>query len=722
MRYHSLAPANPSTSSRLRTRALLLTLLLSFAGAGAPSDAALAEARPEAGPRSTWPRFYTVQRDEAEGVLRLRTDYYVFEHNLRKGGALSRVRLVHGQAPSLLVSPVEARVRQGTVELADTFDPNPKVTHSTDGSKPIVTVESVLTDAQGQPSKVQVRTRYEYRWGYVKVHREFLPPGGVLEADEITPLATVIAPELAEYGYREGKSEAEGAPSFSFGSSRWGKLRAGHAEDKPVQTPFVPRSMMFVNPGVEGLEWFVGSDLAPWELLPGRRGEGRCVLERSNEPAGLSLSISPLWSEGGSKTLTNRLAFTFFLAVPLHEGHALKPWLHTSFNRNRGDWVSAETIRAWAEKGIQTVHCHNDGDYYDDGLFWRDGSYPPYPDMDRYDQVLKACREAGIRTATYFSDKELHPSTTEFKEHGETWGRKDHKGNLQHNFLKPQSEFGVQMCLRSGWLDFLKTSIDRVLKNHPLNGVYYDWNVALFCKNPLHEKGPVEGQEAEGHWDIEELLDLMEWTRSRVGPDGLVIIHNTTTPMFAMENFADHVVATEWGYGKWTERAPGLPDLPLEWSLAGARSRGVISYGTIDNNAPRRLFKVFAMQALLGGVAPWPASPETFELTALLKPLGDLEAYRFADWRNRAVTLSDDRCASAIYSRPGQAWALVANLDAEPKEVTCVLRPENLPYPMERLTSATWLGASPESLEPGALLRGAKLRLAPDALVLMELR
>ena len=64
----------------------------------------------------------------------------------------------------------------------------------------------------------------------------------------------------------------------------------------------------------------------------------------------------------------------------------------------------------------------------------------------------------------------------------------------------------------------------------------------------------------------------MEWTRRRVGPGGLVIVHNTTTPMFATENFADYVVATEWGYRKWTDRAPDLQDLPLEWSLAGALS------------------------------------------------------------------------------------------------------------------------------------------------------
>ena len=83
------------------------------------------------------------------------------------------------------------------------------------------------------------------------------------------------------------------------------------------------------------------------------------------------------------------------------------------------------------------------------------------------------------------------------------------------------------MCLRSGWLDYLKLSIDRVLKNHPLDGVYYDWNVALYCENPLHE-GKAPANRPRGHWDMDELLDLMEWTRQRVGPDGLVIIHNTT--------------------------------------------------------------------------------------------------------------------------------------------------------------------------------------------------
>lgn len=640
-------------------------------------------ARPGPKPGSTWPQKYSVRRDDAAGILSLGTPYYTIDHDLRKGGTIFRISLRYGKAANLLVHPIETRVREENgAELSDLGDAAPKVTHRHAGLNEVVTVEGTLKDPLGRAPGLRMRTTFEYRWGYVKIRKEFLLPTEGVRLRELTPVSTVLAPSLSDYGYREGTTEEEGAPAFSFGSNRWGRLRPGQPSDQPLQTRYVPRSMIFVDPGVEGLEWFVGSDLSQWELQPtGRRGQGQCSLQSSQNPPGLALSISPLWMADAAMLMTTACAFDFYIAFPILEGHAHRPWIHTSFNRNRGNWVSTEEIQRWAEKGYQTVHCHNDGDYYDDGLFWRDGSYPPYPDMDRYDKVLEDCRRAGIRTATYFSNKELHPKTREFKEHGEEWGRKDRRGNLQHNFYRGQNEFGAQMCLRSGWLEFLKFSIDRVLKNHPLDGVYFDWNVALFCSNPLHE-GKAANEPARGHWDMDELLELMEWTRKRVGPNGLIIVHNTMVPMFVTENFADHVVATEWGYQKWTDLAPNLQDLPLEWSLAGARSRGVISYGTIDEKAPRRLHKLFALEAFLGGVAPWPASPETFELLPLFRPLGNIESYRFADWRNQAVSLSEGHCPSAVYSRPGEAYLLLANLDQTPREVTCVLHPEKLPYPL----------------------------------------
>ncbi len=658
-----------------------LAMLLSAAGALA--------AEPPAKPPRTWPQAYTVERHDARGLVTLRTPYYAVEHDLKQGGAIARITLSHGKAANLLVRPIETRIRdENQAVLSDLADSAPVVTHRREGLHEIVTVQGELKHADGRPSGFRVKTVFEYRWGYVKIRKEFQGPAGA-RVRGVAPLVTTLVPSLSDYGYREGLTEDDGAPPFSFGSNRWARLRLGHPADKPLQTRHVPRSMIFADPGIEGLEWFVGSDLAQWDLQwTGRRGQGRCLLEPSSSPPGLALSVWPLWSPDQSIALPAACVLDFYVAFPILEGHAHRPWLHTSFNRNRGDWVPEETIRRWAEKGIQTVHCHNDGDYYGDGLFWRDGSYPPYPDMDRYNKVLTDCRRVGIRTATYFSNKELHPSTKEFQEHGQTWARTNRKGAMQHNFFRPHSEFGAQMCLRSGWSDFLKFSIDRVLKNHPLDGVYFDWNVALLCCNPLHEKKTDPAARADGHWDMDELLDLMEWTRRRVGPGGLVIVHNTTTPMFATENFADYVVATEWGYRKWKDQAPDLDELPLEWSLAGAIPRGVISYGVLDAKSPRRLHWLFALEAFLGGVAPWPASDETFELLPLLKPLGDIASYRFADWRNQAVRLSHPRCAAAVYSRPGEAYVLLANLDAQPREITCVLRPDTLPYPIASIAEA----------------------------------
>lgn len=684
---------------------------------------------------STWPQQYSVQRDATAGELRLSTPYYTVVHDLKQGGAIRAIRLTNGRATNLLVQPIITRIeREDGTRFTDLKDGKARVTHRQEGLTEIVTVESQLVDDARHASGINVRTVYAYHWGYIKIHKEFHGPADGVRVREVCPLAVVLASSLSDYGYREGITEAEGASPFSFGSNRWGKLRRQSPADHPVTMPYVPRSVLLADAGVEGLEWFVSSDLAQWDLqLTGRRGQARCELALNPEPPGIALFIAPFSSTNSTVVLSNTCQFDYYLGLPLKERQASPPWLHGSFNRNRGEWVSPAQIQRWVESGIQTVHCHNDGDYYGDGLFWRDGSYPPYPDMEKFDQVLTNCHQAGIRTATYFSNKELHPGTREFQEHGMAWGRMDRAGKLRHNFYSGTNEFGAQMCLRSGWLEFLKSSIDRVLKHHPLDGVYYDWNVALYCANGLHE-GKKPGEAASGHWDIDELLDLMEWTRRRVGPDGLVIVHDTTTPMFCLENFADHVVANEWGYGKWKGDGPGLADLPLEWSLVGARSRGVISYGQLNAESPPRLHRLFAQEALLSGVTPWPPSPATFEFLRQLKPIGDFRTYQFADWRNPAVVLAGDRCASAIYSRPGEAFVLLGNLQERAQEVRCVVRPQNLPCPLGSLSHATLFrepaNAIPDGKQVGPLQldvkqlvrEGVPVTLPADGLVLLQIR
>ena len=712
---------------------LLLAASLGIAGLLLFSGWSSAAGEPPLPLPSTWPQPYTVQRNKAAGSLTLSTPYYSVQQDLKRGGAISSIRLTHGKAPNLLVRPFETRVQDAAGNVySDLADSAPRVATRQEGSNQIVTVEGTLRNAQGKPSPIRVKTAYEYRWGYVKIHKELSVGGTGLQVKELCPVSVVLAPSLSAYGYRDGLTEQDGASAFSFGSCHWGKLTA---EGTPAfDTPHVPRYVMLADPGVEGLEWFVSSDLSQWDTqTSGKRGQGKSLLRACTAPAGIEFSASAFRNMESPIPAPARLTFDYYVGLPLLEGHALRPWFHTSFNRNKGDWVSTEQIQRWAESGIQTVHCHNDGDYYDDGLFWHDGSYPPYPDMDKYDKVIADCHKVGIRSATYFSNKELHPSTPLYQQHGTNWGRMNRKGDLQHNAFSPKSEFGAQMCLHSGWLDALKASVDRVLTHHALDGVYYDWNVALLCYNPRHEKLQA-GQAAAGHWDIDDLLNFMEWTRRRVGPRGLIILHNTTTPMFATENFANDIVANEWGYGKWSGQGPSMQELPLEWSLVGARPRGVISYGQLDAQSPRRLHRLFALEALLGGVTPWPASPETFELYPVLKPIGALERCRFADWRNEAVSLGGSRCASAIYSRPGESWLVLGNLNESAQEIRCVLHPAKLPYPLPSFTSATLIPSSstatnasekpnPAALDVQQLTRdGVSVPIPADSAVLLRVR
>jgi len=107
------------------------------------------------------------------------------------------------------------------------------------------------------------------------------------------------------------------------------------------------------------------------------------------------------------------------------------------------------------------------------------------------------------------------------------------------------------------------------------------------------------------------------------------------------------------------------------------------------------------LTGLLTSVAPWRATPEAIALFKLLQPLGDLEQYSFADWRNESVRLDCEDCASAVYSRSSDAYVILGNFNPEPRKVTCVLFPEKLPIPLPSVSCGEILnGDRIVSLDP----------------------
>lgn len=712
--------------------------------------------------KSWWPQDYSVRRDDAAGKLVLSTPYYVIQHDLKRGGVIEKISLTHGKAPNLILQPMETSVRlkmesspvpvepastRRGARVQDTFSDlnaaSPSVVQTKDGKSVIITVESPLLDREGKASGVTVKTVYTYRWGYIKIHKEIRASQNPVRVRNVTVLSTLVDPTLTDYGWRPAVFEEMGPTPHAWQNGQirqWGKIRPGSHFDLPFQTRYVPRYLVLANPGIEGLEWFMADDLSQWDYqVTGTPGTGYCELRPSVNPLGIAVSIMPLQLSpsfelplGGWVPLEGTWTFDYFIGVPILEGHANKPWLNMSYRANKGNWVTEEEIKENAENGIVTMHLHNDGDANRDGLFWRDGSYPPYPpeEMKKMDAVIDTIHKYGMKTAPYFSNHEFHPSNEVFWQRSEEWGRKpDDQGNLRPNYY-----YGPHMCLKSGWLDYFKFTVDRVLKNHKFDGVYYDWNLALYCNNPLHVGKTTTGVSPDkglgafalsptGHWDIEGLLDLVEWSRERVGPEGVLILHNTLAPMFATENFASYVVGMEFTYGTLMVSMPKPEELPLEWNFVGARPRAVIGYGTIARDAPKRLHQLHAITTLMTSVSPWPASEEAMALYKILKPLGDIEKYKFEDWRTKAVKLDDRDCLTAVYSKAGESYVLLANLDSTPKKVRIRVDPKILPVPLAKIASAEIIGSGAASLRAANLVGGSEeVAIPADSVVLIRIK
>lgn len=714
---------------------------LSGAGILAPAERmeatpSAASPRPVSPPLPSWcPQPYTVRRDDAAGTLELATPYYSVRHDLKKGGALSRIHYTYGKAENLLLRPLAASVQQRGDEPAgeirgrerrrrfftDVADPSPTVSTAKNARWDVVTVTSKLLNHDGEDSGIVSASSYTYRWGYIKIHRELRFPSGGLELRRLSVVSTLLHPSLTHYGYNPHEEESFSPEVLQNGSCFWGKIRPGTQFDVPFQTRYIPRYLVWANPGVEGIEWFASDALAQWDyLVTGQTGAGSAAIHPNVEPAGVAISIDPLnvaptfnLPRGGFLAASGTYTFDYYLGFSVLDGQARPPWWERSFNPHGGKWVSEDEIQHNAALGVGTMTLHDDGDANHDGLYWRDGAWPPYPpdQMKKMAEVIDNCHKYHLKTVPYFSNHELNYGTKEIKTHGEEWGCKpDDQGTLRPNY-----NWGALMCLKSGWLDFFKLSVDRALKNYPFDGVYYDWNQALYCNNPLHVGKESNGVDPArglgslavsptGHWDVDELLELMEWTRERVGPAGLILVHNSMNPMLAVENFVNAVCTMEWGYGRISSAMPLPQDLPLEWNMAGARARAVIEYGSVAREAPPQVRQRFYLTALVTGVATWPARDGALEVFKLLAPLGDLTQYRFDDWRNQVVSLGHAECYSAVYSRPGDAWLILANLGSNDAKANIVTTPTALPHPMTDF-QAEWVDAKGQktSLDAQAL-------------------
>lgn len=629
--------------------------------------------------------------------------YWQVRHGSSCGGNIAGILFPHGSGRNIFAAPVSTQVGLFAKGTFPTFenaaDSSPRLTHGAAGEIVYVESESALAGPKGDHLPAKVRHRFEYHpWGYIRqrVSVQCLKP--IPDVWQVQIARPVVARHLDEFTYRRSPIEAE-SWSMSCGIPRWFQLHGGEDfnDQGAAMAGNLPLHFIFLQRGVEGFDWFMAANIDQWrrQMLDIPHVNQFRVGYRADLD-GYEVRICPADYWHATTTLKGTYAFDFFMGLPFVRDRVrplvrcIGGLLEQRAGRAHPEFPATATIEQFGRHKVELTRLHNDGPA-PDGIFWRDCAYPPYPSkrMRAMDRCIHRLHRNDVKVVPYFSLHEWHPDAAPFLKMAPKWRRAiDRKSTMLHN-KTPVGEFGAQMCLRSDWLPFRKKTIDVVLKNHAFDGVYYDWTFALPC---VHS-----GHAPYLHWDVEEFIDLLEWTRERVGPAGVMYLHMSGMPFIVAENMATSILTLE-------EFAPHKvhPDMfPPNAQFMKTCPHGVLVAGQ-SVREPKR----FTLCALLNNVSPDSRDPQVL---AAFKTLAGIDFTRYRHFENhhtKAIQVSSPDVRVAMYWNEDEALVLLANLAPQPRAFTWKLLPEHLGWKSQgyRVT-----GASPRRL-PALGFRYVNLR------------
>jgi|GEM_PF-865366 len=626
----------------------------------------------------TWhtPQPARYEVDERADALTVRCAYWSATHSRAHGGNISSAVFPHGSGRNIFAAPWSTSMRLWRggriLGFANADDPDAHLAHGREGDRVWVQARSAFVSPEGERLPAQIEHRFTYHpWGYVRQRVTVTCREPIDDVFELQVARPVVASHLDEFTYRPAIEEGRWW-QMQCKVLRWYRLHAGeHAEDyRAARRPRLPLYFLFLRRGVEGFDWFMADDLDQWRRqvadLP-RIQEFRVWY--MGEHDGYEVRLCPLHYWPRTMTLSGAYTFDFFVGLPFVQ-ERVRPLVRCAggmlTRKARGDvreFPTTDRVRAFGEHGVELARLHDDGPSRA-GVFWRDCDYPPYgPErMRAMDACLRAMHDQGVRVVPYFSVHEWHPDVAPFDRDAPRFQRTtDVDGGMIYNTTS-LGPYGAQMCLRSGWLELRKRTIDTVLDRHAFDGVYYDWTQALPCLNPAHGLG--------AHWDVEEFIDFLEWTRARVGPEGVVYLHMSWTPFIVAENLASVVLTFEEGEGP-AKVAPDI--LPAHAQFMKTCPRVVLTRDA-SHRDPRR----FLLLCLLNHVGPDAGTPEALAVMRATRGI-DFTRYRaFEDLRTRAVRARSRAVRCAVYWNAREALVLLANLSDAPRPGGWRLSPARL--------------------------------------------
>ncbi|HOK80633.1 MAG TPA: DUF6259 domain-containing protein [bacterium] len=586
----------------------------------------------------------------------MRTKYQlnVFENEKEKGGTISEIVFKHGTQKNILIEPLSSMIllKEGNNynRYYESECKNPEIMIE-EKETIVLTSCGTYTRKNGQRTNIKYTTTYHYKdYGLVSI---------TLELNFLNPVKNIISLSILKFSVCGSLNTAgyipyaqSGFHPSSFEKVIWKEfVQTPYYNNALLMEKFRPAYFCIIQRRVEGIEIFSPDIIEDNSFFNNKENTGFYQARYQDIKNIVEIEFSPYgeWQLPVSMK-KGKYLFSYFLGLPFSKGENVvhRPYFHASIDSR---WPNEKQLDILAKSGVKLIRLHND--YREDGPFWHDGCYPPYDkeNMKKMDWVIEQVHKRGMKIVPYFSLKELHPDAPEYKKSGRIWKRTiDRKYSMIHNYAGT-GEFGAQMCLCSGWKEFRKKSIDTVLKKHSFDGVYYDWVASLHCNNPAHYNG-------KQHTDIEQLIDLIFWTRKRVGPNGIVFLHLSGVPVMVIENTADIVYTHE--DLPWLAPYPG--DFSPESDFAGITGHQITTCNLCTDSEKE---KFFTLSCFLEGL--WVCPRNISDNDPVIKEMKkfsqyDLTSYQFQPASEKPVHITSTNIYASLYWKKDSALIYVANL------------------------------------------------------------
>ena len=582
------------------------------------------------------------------GEVSFENEYIKWIHD-EKSGQLTGAVVKNGSGANMIASPLYFSINSDNGGGVKCFKAGFSASKVEFCEKGVVAESEFVADDGSVLPGLLLRHTIEYgEWGEGVHTLEVLPEQPVTGIRSMMPVRFGVTKSIDRVGIR--RRLASGVGAWSQNPMHWQELHGGKraSDTLPFLECQLPLSMIFLDAGTEALQLEMSDDVAAWEIVPGYQ-ENAMLWNKADQA--YDVRWSTLCDRRGD-VLDKPFKLKFRLTLPFVRKNIV-PLRRVSsviyFNRPFEErWPTEEDLANMKKAGIDLLRLHCDGDSFKNGIYWRATIYPPFPaeEMKKMDAFIDAAHRYGIHVVPYFSVKEFHFDSPDYKENFEKWGRR----GWQTAPIRTNGTFGAVMCLASDWKNKRRSSILEVMNNHAFDGIYYDWCAGLECDNREHGTA--------AHWDNDQLLEHLRWTAEQFKERPERYLHTTFVASLAVENAATMVITEEQGFPE-----PGPQMFTPHVHFLNVAPRQICSM--IRNATPVQDRQV-AMAALLHHATVSSSAPQFLEFYAGLDWIDEVTKYtaHTAPGEGLAVS-SNEEVGVSVYWNDDEALIVCANFSEE---------------------------------------------------------